>query len=194
MKKIFWKSCERGKIMEKSKIQKLVLTGVFAALLAVLSQVSIPMPSGVPVTLQTFAVALCAYVLGWKLGTLAVAVYLALGAVGLPVFAGFSGGFGTFLHVTGGFLWGFLLMALLCGLGAQTGKSVLALLLGALGLAVCHFCGVLQYAVVASAPFLESFLLVSAPYLLKDVISLALAYLAARAVLFSLKKARLVGE
>lgn len=170
--------------MEKSKIQKLVLTGVFAALLAVLSQVSIPMPSGVPVTLQTFAVALCAYVLGWKLGTLAVAVYLALGAVGLPVFAGFSGGF----------LWGFLLMALLCGLGAQTGKPVFALLLGALGIAVCHFCGVLQYAAVASAPFLESFLLVSAPYLLKDGISLALAYLAARAVVYSLKKARLVGE
>ena len=90
---------------------------ITAAVMAVLSQISIPLPTGVPVTLQTFAVALCGYVLGVGMGGSALAVYLALGAVGLPVFAGFSGGVGSFLGVTGGFLWGFFLMSLLCGLG-----------------------------------------------------------------------------
>ena len=179
---------------EKNKVQKLVITGVFAALLAVFSQIAIPTPTGVPITLQTFAVALCAYVLGWRLGVLAVGVYLAMGAVGLPVFAEFSGGFGTFLNVTGGFLWGFLLMALLCGLGAQTEKPALAIPLGAAGLLLCHLCGALQYAALSGNPFWESALLVSAPYLLKDTVSVVLAYPAAKAIRISLKKAKLVNS
>ena len=70
----------------REKITNIVMVGVFAAVLAVLSQISFPLPSGIPVTLQTFAVALCGYALGCKRGTLAVLVYIVLGAVGLPVF------------------------------------------------------------------------------------------------------------
>ncbi len=81
----------------REKAIQIVLVGVFAAVLAVLSQISIPLPSGIPVTLQTFAVALCGYALGWKRGLLATAVYVALGLVGLPVFSGFSGGVGSVL-------------------------------------------------------------------------------------------------
>ena len=58
----------------REKTIQIVLVGVFAAVLAVLSQISIPLPSGIPVTLQTFAVALCGYALGWKRGLLATAV------------------------------------------------------------------------------------------------------------------------
>ncbi len=177
---------------QKNSVQKLVVVGVFAALLAVFSQIAIPMPSGVPITLQTFAVALCGFVLGEKLGTIAVGVYLALGAVGLPVFAEFSGGLGAFLSFTGGFLWGFLLMVLLCGLGARLANRIAAIALGVAGLLLCHVCGAAQYALLSSVPFFESFLLVSAPYLVKDGISVILAYLAAEAVVFSLKKAKLV--
>lgn len=89
------------KIQCKNRLHKMVMVGVFAAVMAVLSQISIPLPTGVPVTLQTFAVALCGYVLGVQMGGLALAVYLAIGAVGLPVFAGFSGGIGAFAGVTG---------------------------------------------------------------------------------------------
>lgn len=74
----------------REKITNIVMVGVFAAVLAVLSQISFPLPSDIPVTLQTFAVALCGYALGCKRGTLAVLVYIVLGAVGLPVFANFS--------------------------------------------------------------------------------------------------------
>lgn len=174
----------------KSKTQKLVLTGVLSALLAVLSQISIPLPSGVPVTLQTFAVALCGFILGPALGMVSVAVYLALGAAGLPIFAGFSGGIGSFAGMTGGYLWGFLFMAFLCGLGSKVGKRAAAAALGLAGLALCHLCGSAQFAAVASVSPWTAFLTASAPYLIKDVVSVVLAYLAAEAVTLALKKAK----
>ena len=180
------------KILWKNKLQKIVVTGVMAALLIVLSQISIPLPTGIPVTLQTLAVALCGYVLGPVLGTLSVGVYLALGAVGLPVFAGFSGGLGSFVGMTGGYLWAFLPMAFLCGLGARRGGKAWALLLGALGLVVCHLCGAFQFAAVMSLSPWQAFLTASAPYLIKDALSLVLAYGAAEALLYALKRARLV--
>lgn len=115
------------------------MVGVFAAVLAVLSQISFPLPSGIPVTLQTFAVALCGYALGCKRGTLAVLVYIVLGAVGLPVFANFSGGFGSLVGLAGGYIYGFLPMAALCGLGTKcrTVCSPLYSVLRVLRLAIC---------------------------------------------------------
>ncbi len=180
------------KIEFKSPIQKTVMTGVCAALLAVLSQISIPLPTGVPITLQTFAVALCGYILGPALGALSVLVYLALGAIGLPVFAGFSGGIGAFAGMAGGFLWGFLAQAALCGLGMRLQNRILAIALGIAGLLACHVCGVVQFAFLSSTGFLPSALAVSVPYLVKDILSVALAYFASLAVLLSLKRARLV--
>lgn len=179
--------------MEHSKnpIQRTVMTGVMAALLAVLSQISIPLPIGVPVTLQTFAVALCGYLLGPALGTAAVAVYLALAAVGVPVLAGLSGGVGAFMGMTGGFLWGFLPMAFLCGLGIKTGKKYQAFLLGGAGLAICHLAGSFQFSLVSGTTFPAALLTVSVPFLLKDAISVVLAYLAAVGIAASLKKAGL---
>ena len=80
------------KILWRSKLQKRVVAGVMAALLAVLTQISIPLPTGIPVTLQTFVVALCGYLLGPGLGTLSVGVYLALGAIGCRCSPGLQGG------------------------------------------------------------------------------------------------------
>ena len=173
----------------KNNTQKVVFTGVMAAVLAVLSILSIPLPSGVPITLQTFAVALCGYLLGPALGPAAVAVYLAVGAVGLPVFAGMTSGVGVLVGVTGGYLWGFLLLALLCGLGMRTGKHWAALLLGLAGLAACHLCGCVWFAAVSHTGLAETFLLASAPYLIKDGLSVAGAYAVAQAVRVSFRKA-----
>ena len=180
------------KLQWKSRLHRMVVAGVFAALLAVLSQISIPLPTGIPVTLQTFAVALCGFALGPGLGAAAVGVYLALGAVGIPVFAGFSGGIGSFVGMTGGYLWAFLPMAFLCGLGARQKNRALALTVGFLGLVVCHLCGSFQFALVSAVSPWNAFLLASAPYFLKDAASLVVAYLAAAAILRSLEKARLV--
>ncbi len=163
--------------------------GLFAAVLVVLSQISIPLPTGIPITLQTFAVALAAYTLGWKRGTLSVAVFLALGAVGIPVFANFTGGIAKFVGVTGGYLWGFLPMALLCGLAMAQWKKepsvknrILCVALSLAGLVGCHLPGVLQFALVSGSSPLHAFFLASAPYLLKDGISLVVAFGLAMAI------------
>ena len=126
------------KLQWKNKLQRTVMAGVFAALLVVLSQVSHPpahRDSRHLADLCRGFVRLCA---GARRGSAAVGVYLALGAVGVPVFAGFSGGAGALVGMTGGYLWAFLPMAFLCGLGAQQKNKFLALALGLAGLAVCH--------------------------------------------------------
>ena len=83
------------------------------ALIAVCSWISIP--TTVPFTMQTFAVCLVSALLGTRRGFLAVVCYLLLGAAGAPVFAGFKGGLGALLGVTGGYLVGFLFTALIAG-------------------------------------------------------------------------------
>ncbi len=175
--------------MQRQSILAIVQIGLFAAVLAVLSQISIPLPSGVPVTLQTFAVALSSYTLGWKRGTISVAVYLALGAVGIPVFANFTGGIAKLAGITGGYLWGFLPMALLCGLAMliwqkkhSVKNGVLCVLLSIAGLAACHVPGVVQFALISGATPLTAFLTASLPYLLKDGISMVLAFSLALAI------------
>ena len=94
----------------QSSIQKVVMTGMLAAVMAVMSQIQFPLPSGVPVTMQTFAMALAGYILGWRYGLASTVVYILLGAVGVPVFAGFSGGLGFTVSPAGGYIWGFLPM------------------------------------------------------------------------------------
>ena len=90
------------------RTKKLVYTAVFAAITACLAQITIPMPSGVPITLQTFAVAFAGFFLGAKCGLAAVGIYILLGAAGAPVFSGFTGGAPHLIGLTGGFVWGFL--------------------------------------------------------------------------------------
>ena len=73
----------------------------------------IAIPAAVPFTLQTFAVFTAVELLGARRAFWSVAVYLLMGAVGLPVFSGMTGGFGVLLGQTGGYLWGFLLLPLI---------------------------------------------------------------------------------
>ena len=164
----------------RQSTKTLAVTGMFTAVICVLSVLMFPMPSGVPVTLQTFAMALCGYVLGWKQGITAVGLYLVIGAVGIPVFAGMTAGPSVLAGCRGGFLWGFLLLALFCGRKAQ--KTYLQILFGILGLLLCHICGALQYAAVMSVSVTQALVLVSLPYLIKDVGMVAGAYAVSRPI------------
>ena len=102
--------------MNRQKITTIVLCALFAAITAVLSQIAIPMPSGVPVTLQTFAIALCGFYLCTARATVSTVVYVLLGAVGVPVFSGFKGGIASIVGPTGGFIIGFIAMAAISGI------------------------------------------------------------------------------
>lgn len=165
--------------MIKSKLQTrdMVMTALCTAIIAVCTQLTIPMPSGVPITLQTFAVALCGFLLAPKFAELSVFVYLLLGTVGIPVFSAMRGGVQILLGPSGGFLYGFLPMALLCSLSK---KKVPALALGIAGLLACHFAGVLQYALLTHVGFFAAALKVSVPFLPKDFVSVIIALLIAQ--------------
>ena len=165
---------------EKMKIstKTIVTVGMFTAVLAVLSILQIPMPTGVPITLQTFAMALCGYVLGWQSGVAATLLYIVLGTVGVPIFAGMSAGPGVLFGYTGGFIFGFIFLTLLCGISVRRKNPAVKIILGVIGLLICHLLGAVQYAVLARA----SLVAVSLPYIVKDVISVVGAYLAAIAV------------
>jgi biotin transport system substrate-specific component len=106
----------------------LVLVVLGTALLTVAAKINLPLPF-VPMTLQTLVVLVIGAVYGWRLGTATVLVYLVEGAIGLPVFAGPSGGLAALLGPTAGYLFGFVVAAfvtgLLCGRGWD--RSVLRL-------------------------------------------------------------------
>lgn len=130
---------------KRQTIQHISLTGLFAALIALGTWITVP--AAVPFTMQTFAVCLAVGLLGTKRGTLAVLTYIALGAVGLPVFSGFRGGVGALVGNTGGYVFGFALGALACGLLLQRfGRGVLSLSV-AFGtcVAFCYLLGSLWY-------------------------------------------------
>lgn len=148
----------------------LVFAALAAAVLSILSQISLPVPSGVPVTLQAFSFALIGYLLLPKLSFYSVLIYLLLGAAGLPVFANFRGGLMHLTGLTGGFLWGSLIFVPLAGLGGKLKKTRFAVLPGLLGLCFFHLAGVLQYAWLTGNSLYASFLLISLPYLAKDVL------------------------
>ena len=120
---------------------RLAACGVMAAVLCVLGPLSIPI-GPVPVTLATLVVYLMAYLLGWKWGTVSCLVYLMVGMAGLPVFSGYRAGTGALLGPTGGYLIGYLPMALLSGwVMERTDKRVLHLLGMILGTAFCYLLG-----------------------------------------------------
>lgn len=173
----------------QSSIQKLVMTGMLAAVMAVMSQIQFPLPSGVPVTMQTFAMALAGYILGWRYGLASTAVYILLGAAGVPVFAGFSGGLSFTVSPAGGYIWGFLPMVALCGLGYEKRNIPMLIGLSVAGLACCHILGVIQLSIVTGLEPWAAFLAGSAPYLIKDLVSMAAAYAAAKAVRKALSSA-----
>lgn len=135
-------------------VRDMVLIALFAALLGVLSWISIPLPiSSVSFTLQTLGVFLAVGLLGGRRGTAAVGVYLLLGAMGMPVFAGFTGGLGILLGSTGGYLVGFLLAALtMWGLERLWGTRPVALILSMVaGLFVCYAFGTAWFLFVYTA-------------------------------------------
>lgn len=174
----------------RKRTLNLILAALFTAITAVLSQTAIPTPFDVPLTLQTFAVAFCGYTLGVKWGFASITAYILLGTVGVPVFSGFKGGAQVLFGATGGFIFGFLFLVLLCGFSHIIKNKYLKFLPGFGGLALCHIWGTVQYAVIYKMQVIPAFLLVSAPYLIKDAVSVAAAYLLSLYTIKLIKKIR----
>ena len=167
-----------------------------SAIITVTSWICVP--SAVPFTLQTFGVFLVLCLLGGRLGCISVLVYVITGAVGFPVFSGFRGGIGVLLGATGGYVAGFILSALIFRLCVFIGRNSLAArIIGCvLGMAVCYAAGSLWYAVSVTgslaAGFLSSLGICVVPFIIPDLIKIALAVIFAEVLRLRLGR-KLIG-
>lgn len=164
--------------LEKSRklsTQDLVQIGLFAAVLAAISQISLPMPSGVPITIQVFGIALVGTVLGWKRGFFAAVVYILIGAAGVPVFANFRGGLSVLTGMTGGYILAWPIMAILSGIRPKSkNKAVnlgIMIVLSVIGLMIVEFAGALQWSRLSSDKSLNAIIAYSfVAFIPKDTI------------------------
>ncbi|MBQ4265871.1 MAG: biotin transporter BioY [Clostridia bacterium] len=162
--------------MRTQATQRLTLSALLCALCALLAQVHIPLPP-VPVSLSLLAVHLCGTLLGRRWGAAAAGAYVFLGAAGVPVFAGFSGGVGVLLGPTGGFLAGYILCAWLDGaLLERMGFSRRALLISmAMGTAGCYAAGACWFMLTTGTALWGALSACVLPFIPGDVVKIALA-------------------
>ena len=160
----------------------------YIALMAVLISVCswLSVPAAIPFTMQTFAVFTALLLLGGRRGSIAVAVYIALGAVGLPVFSGFAGGVGKLMGPSGGYIFGFVLTGLCYWLGEKLlGKKLWVKIVSLIiGLALCYAFGTVWFVKVYSAAkpisYASALGLCVFPFIIPDLLKIALARIISR--------------
>ena len=162
--------------MRGNTTRLLTLSALLCALCAVLSQIQIPLPP-VPVSLSLLAVHLCGALLGPRWGTAAISCYVALGAVGLPVYAGFCGGMSVLFGPTGGFLFGYILCAWIVGtLTHRSGFSRRALMSAmAAGTLLCYALGAAWFMLTTGTDLAGSLTVCVLPFIPGDLLKIALA-------------------
>lgn len=187
-KPVFSKTAYRRPV---SRARSLALCALCMAVMAVCAWVTVPF-GPVPFTLQTFAVAFALLVLRPKEAVAAVAGYVLLGALGLPVFSGMRGGLGMLVGPTGGFLWGFILGAV-CAVGVRCALEGLAERSKAASRAVdasaviafmvvTYAVGWAQLMAVSGMSPAEAFMVAIAPFAVIDVVKMVVAVMVANAV------------
>lgn len=165
---------------ELSVAQRVMLAFVMAAVTGLVAQVRVPLPfTPVPVTGQVFAALLAGALLGGGFGALSQGIYLALGAAGVPWFAGLTGGSAIVAGVTGGYLVGFIAAAALIGRvtdrvpAARRFWPLFGVMLA--GVAVIYACGAAWLSVITSGDWARVFAWGLAPFIGVDVAKAVLA-------------------
>lgn len=168
--------------VKRTKTQDMVQVALGTVLIIICAWISIPLT--VPFTLQTFAIFAVAGLLGGKKGTLAVLVYILLGAVGLPVFAGFKSGIGVLASSTGGYIIGFLLSPMVMWAAEKLKcRNTFTLVLSmASGLILCYVFGTLWFVVIYTGStgeisFQAALMMCVVPFIIPDLVKIFLAVL-----------------
>ncbi|BCS88528.1 biotin transporter BioY [Pseudodesulfovibrio sediminis] len=158
-------------------LHQLVWTALMAALIGAGAYIYVPI-GPVPVSMQTFFVTLAGFVLGPKRGMLAVGLYLLAGTIGLPVFAGGTSGLGHLLGPTGGFLIGFMLSAMICGIARKQNEGVTwvrGIIFGLLGMVALFVVGAGWLKFSLDFTWMKSWSVAVAPFLVWGAIKTAAA-------------------
>lgn len=158
-------------------LKSIVFTAIFTAIICVAAPVSVPLPGLVPISLASFAVYLAAGILGGKRAALATAVYVLLGGVGVPVFSGYRGGFGVLFGVTGGYIFGFILLALIAGLFAEIpSKKHWTVPVGmVLGTVALYIFGTVWFMIYTKSSLMTALMGCVVPFLAFDAVKIVLA-------------------
>ena len=179
------------------KIQDLTLIALMAALTWILGPMSITLPfTPVPISFTNLVIYFAVMVIGMKRGTISYLVYLLIGAVGLPVFSGFSGGLAKLAGPTGGYLVGFIFLALISGFFVEkfSGNIVMAVIGMVLGTAVTYAFGTIWLCAQMHLTFVQGLYAGVIPYLPGDAAKIVIAIIVGSAVKKAVVKARVLPE
>lgn len=161
---------------QKITTKTLALIAVMTAATCVLAPLSLPI-GPVPISLTNLAIYFALYILGMKKGTISYLIYLAIGLVGVPVFSGFTGGPGKLFGPTGGYLIGFIPMAIIAGILIDKfgGKLVYSMIGMVIGTIICYAFGTIWLAYQAQMDFKAALLAGVIPFIPGDLIKMVLA-------------------
>ena len=166
---------------QKIRTKQMVLIALMTAVTCVLGPLSIPLPfSPVPISLTNFAIFLAIFVLGMKSGTISFIIYLLLGAIGVPVFSSFRGGLQVLAGPTGGYLIGFIFLALIMGFALDHfDRKLVPTIIGMIiGMAICYIFGTAWLAGQLGMSFVAALGVGVIPYLPGDTAKIIIAIIA----------------
>ena len=186
-KEITMKNTSRT-LSNTAKVKEIVLAGVAAAIICIFAPWKIPI-GPIPITLATFAIYLVSALLGWRRGAIATAVYILLGAVGLPVFSGFMGGVHIVAGVTGGYVIGYIPLSLITGAFSGFKKRWLMMPIGMImGTAALYVFGTAWYCIATGSAIMAAAAVCVLPFIPLDILKIAAATLLAASIKPSLEK------
>ena len=164
----------------KLTTKELTQSAIFTALICVMSIITIPIGI-VPVTLSLLGVMLAAVILGTKKGVVSVLIYILCGLIGLPVFSGFKGGIQVIVGPTGGYIYSYLLTALIIGVVSDKLKPngimayVITFFSCCFGILFCYLFGTLHFAAVTDVSLSDAFFKCVAIFIPFDIIKAVVA-------------------
>lgn len=178
-----------------SRIRQLATVGLMTAVLCLLGPLALNIPlSPVPISLGMLGIYLVTSILGMKSGTLSVVIYILLGFAGVPVFVNYTAGAVKLLGPTGGYIIGYIFMALICGffIDRWDGRFMISFLGMVLGTAVCYLFGTVWLACQMSLTFPQALAAGVLPYIPFDLAKLFLALVLGGQIRRRLKKTGLI--
>ena len=180
-------------LTQNSRTRQITLIGLMTAITCILAPLSIPLPfSPVPISLTNLVIFISVFILGMKDATISFLIYLLLGAVGLPVFASFHAGLSVLAGPTGGYLIGFIFLALIQGFAMKYfDRKLIPTIIGMLiGMAVCYIFGTVWLAKLMSLSFKEGLFMGVIPYLPGDAVKIIIAVIVGPKLYAATKKVR----
>lgn len=177
----------------KSNVYQLTTCGLMAALMCILGPMSIPI-GPIPVSFTNLVIYLTVYLLGTRGTTISCFIYLLLGAVGLPVFSGYAGGMGKLMGPTGGYLIGFIFMAIISGIAMEKSKAqpILTIIGMIVATAVTYLFGTVWFVFQMDCTIPYALSVCVFPFIPFDLIKIVLATVLGKAVRIALTKADLI--